>query len=210
MTPITRSQLDASRALYSLLTRWREADDCLYRLGRSLPTFDGPSTLAKVVAVNSLYGTNVFAVQEMARCITSYFADPKTVEHDLIPVVEELANLTHRKTYSFASKFCHFFLSGHLPILDSKAAISIARHLGPAGKRQKSCKRYVEYVQDYQQLIDISSEIAGSTPKHIDEYLWLSCLESEFRDGRRINLEVAELFGSYASRNMRAELLPAL
>src|SRR5258706_11679744 len=103
--PLTMTQIEAANRLHGKLLQWRVTDRALYILQENLPGFDIEATLLKVVAVNQLYGTNVYAVVRMARHITEVMQDACGIED--ADLVEKLASLTARKHRSFASKFAH-------------------------------------------------------------------------------------------------------
>lgn len=64
---LTRSQVEAATRLYhDHCELWRTTDEALESHSKSFPDFDLRSSLLKVAAINSLYGTNVYAVARMA------------------------------------------------------------------------------------------------------------------------------------------------
>ena len=65
--PLRPEKVEAAQAIYSKCTPvWRRTDDALAALAASMPDFNPPAVLLKVVVVNSLYGTNVYAVDRAA------------------------------------------------------------------------------------------------------------------------------------------------
>lgn len=65
--PLTMAQIEAANRLHGKLIQWQVTDRALHILQENLPGFDSEATLLKVVAVNQLYGTNVYAVVRMVR-----------------------------------------------------------------------------------------------------------------------------------------------
>ena len=73
--PLTMTQIEAANRLHGKLLQWQVTDRALYILQVNLPGFDIEATLLKVVAVNQLYGTNVYAVVRMAQQINAEVAE---------------------------------------------------------------------------------------------------------------------------------------
>jgi hypothetical protein len=75
--PLSISQVEAANRLHRQLPQWQVTDHALHALQVRFPEFDAESTLLKVVAVNQLYDTNVYAVIRMAHHIAEVM--PKVV-----------------------------------------------------------------------------------------------------------------------------------
>src|ERR1700757_4691069 len=73
--PLTMKQIEAANRLHGKLLQWQVTDQALYILQVNLPGFDIEATLLKVVAVNQLYGTNVYAVVRMAQQMNAEVAE---------------------------------------------------------------------------------------------------------------------------------------
>src|SRR5436853_7873175 len=98
---LAMTQIEAANRLHGKLLQWQVTDRALHTLQENLPGFDIEATLLKVVAVNQLYGTNVYAVVRMAQHVTEVMQDAEGMED--ADLIEELASLTGRKHRSFAS-----------------------------------------------------------------------------------------------------------
>src|SRR5437588_989159 len=72
---LTMTQIEAANRLHGKLLQWQVTDRALYILQMNLPGFDIEANLLKVVAVNQLYGTNVYAVVRMAQQINAEVAE---------------------------------------------------------------------------------------------------------------------------------------
>src|SRR5262245_36050437 len=114
--PLPINKIEAANCLHERLEQWGLADQALQLLAERCPRFEPNVCLLKVVAVNGLYGTNLYAITRMAKHAASVLAgtDLATAGPEL---VERLADLPategqkhKRRHYSFASKFAHFFL----------------------------------------------------------------------------------------------------
>jgi hypothetical protein len=66
---LSMPQIEAANRLHRQLSQWQVTDDAIRSLKERFPGFDIDATLLKVVAVNQLYGTNVYAVVRMAEHI---------------------------------------------------------------------------------------------------------------------------------------------
>src|SRR5258706_12930302 len=75
VVPLTMSQIEAANRLHGKLLQWQVTDRALYIIQVNLPRFDIEATLLKVVTVNQLYGTNVYAVVRMAQQINAEVAE---------------------------------------------------------------------------------------------------------------------------------------
>ncbi len=202
--PLSIAQIEAANRLHGKLLQWQVTDRALHTLQENLPGFDIEATLLKVVAVNQLYGTNVFAVVRMAQHVTEVMQNARGMKD--VDLVEELASLTGRKHRSFASKFAHFFIDmERFPIYDSFAAKMVAYHLGSQSQVRDSKHPYRAFVENIHRL----KRFAGlsCTTKELDHYLWLAGLCQEWcrNPASQINAEVAEMFKTPSSE-IAAEL----
>ncbi len=193
--PLTMTQIEAANRLHRKLIQWRVTDRALHTLQEDLPGFEIEATLLKVVSVNQLYGTNVYAVVRMAQHVTEVMQDVGSMED--ADLVERLASLNERKHRSFASKFAHFFIDmERFPIFDSFAVKMVAHHLGAQQLTRDSAHPYRAFVENICKL----KRYAGlsCTNKGLDNYLWLAGLYQAWHrnTASQINAEVAEMFKS--------------
>jgi hypothetical protein len=89
--PLTMAQIEAANELHQGLPQWENTDDALHVLHNRFPEFDIKATPLKVAAVNQLYGTNVYAVDRMARHIVEVLSARDSLRD--IDLVEELADV---------------------------------------------------------------------------------------------------------------------
>jgi hypothetical protein len=193
--PLTMTQIETANRLHTKLIQWQVTDRALHTLQETLPGFDIEATLLKVVAVNQLYGTNVYAVARMAQHVTQVMQNASGMEDT--DLVEELAALNGRKHRSFASKFAHFFIDmERFPIFDSFAVKMVTYHLGARGLARDSAHPYRVFVENICRL----KKYAGLsyTTRELDRYLWLAGLYQAWcrNPASQINAEVAEMFKS--------------
>lgn len=103
--------------------RYGLADRVLLRVFGQYPdNTDLESVLAKVVLLNRLYNTNVFAVVDMAKHICSLRIDAE-LRTGSPALVDRIAKLTirgrTRRHYSFATKYCSWHAPAQFPIYDT-------------------------------------------------------------------------------------------
>jgi len=202
--PLPMSQIEAANRLHGKLLQWQVTDRALHALQERFPGFDINATLLKVVAVNQLYGTKVYAVVGMAQHVTEVMQNTSGVED--ADLVEALASLNGRKHRSFASKFAHFFIDmERFPIYDMFAVKMVAYHLGTQRQVRDLAHPYRCFVENIHRLKRNARLFC--TLKELDRYLWLAGLYQQWRknSASQINAEVAEVFKS-TSMETAAEL----
>lgn len=205
--PLHQSQLDAASRLYGRMKQWVDSNQALNALSGQWPDFDLDAVIIKVVAVNQLYGTNLYAAIRMARHIVVVVRDvthnPGNVPVDDIELVERMAELPvvsdherPKRFISFASKFAHFFIDGakQFPIYDQYAVNMVGYHLGRANEVLHPTRPYWAFVKNLEKLRDLAH--LTCTSDELDRYLWLAGLYLEWeRDPEaKINSEARNLF----------------
>ena len=171
---LIQDQIEAGKEIRLRLAYWQQADSALRRMSEALPGFDAEATLLKVAAINTLYGTNLYAFARMANHITKTLKSdpprrPALVERlACVPGVEGQRVWRH---WSFASKFCHFFINPEeFPIYDTWAHQTVQRHLG-RDRHLDQNRPYTSFVKNLNRLIEEAALTA--TPASLDSYLWI-------------------------------------
>jgi len=208
--PLLQSQIEAANKLHKQLSQWQVTDRALYTLHTHFPDFVVEATLLKVVAVNQLYGTNVYAVVRMAKHIVDILYERDNLED--IGLVEKIAQL-ERKHTSFASKFAHFFIDKErFPIYDSFAEDMIKFHLGRQPWIRPDKHPYRAFVQNLARLKELAGSQLSCTNEELDRYLWLAGLYKAYkcRANPKINREVEDLFESLSLSDAPSALLQAM
>lgn len=203
--PLSREQIAAANRLHRRLKQWTLSDSALARLAAQLPGFDAEACLLKAVAVNALYGTQVFAVVRMARHIEKVIAhkDVSAAHEDLVETIASLPPTDRQKTarrhHSFAAKFCHFFVdSERFPIMDSYADKMLKQHLGSALYEGDACRPYAAFIRNFQRLRAAANH--SGTNRELDHYLWIAGQRLKWKirkdQGKepKINAELNALF----------------
>ncbi len=174
--PLERRQMEAALQLYQKCKGWQATDEALDSLARSFPGLDFKSTLLKAAAVNALYGTQVYAVAEVAEHLCSVLGN--TAVPATPALVEELAKVKFVKeskhitwTFrSFASKFAHFFIDpSQFPIYDSYAVKMLTYHLNGKGREGLSYEQFATGFSALKDALDFPV-----TTRELDRYLWLA------------------------------------
>lgn len=134
--------------------------------------------LTKVVLLNGLYNTNVFAVLDMAKHICGLDIDSQLSEA-LPDAVDRIALLTvsgiTRRHYSFATKYCSWHSPHRFPIFDSRVEWLIwqyqrADHF--ATFQRLELHLYSHY-RDVIEAFRRSYGLEECSFKEIDKFLWL-------------------------------------
>jgi hypothetical protein len=194
-------QVEAAQAIYrTYADGWRRTDGALAALSASMPSFNSDAVLVKVATVNSLYGTNVYAVDRAALHVTTVV---DAVDRDLRrpELVEEMAAIPPRQGgaarmhRSFASKFAHFFVDHDaFPIYDSYAARMLRVHLGADAPAPDTGATYMAFEAAFRTLAQSAG--LGSDTRRLDRYLWMV---GQYRDyvknsSAQISSELRSLF----------------
>jgi hypothetical protein len=160
------------------------AERALSELFNQYPRNDNhPQVLLKVVSLNGLYSTNIFAVHDMARHI---YQSAQEIDSALAAgspeIVDKIAKVTisstgkERTNYSFASKYCSWHNSASYPIWDSR----VDRYLRSL-RRTDFCKFLPAHAAlwgHYREFVNIMGtfrdhfKLGAFTFKDIDKFLW--------------------------------------
>jgi hypothetical protein len=150
--PVTQQQICAALKLHGRLEQWRLSDSALQSLRDNMRGWEDEESLVKCVAINALYGTNVFAIVRMAKHVKSILKPLQGCCSD--GLVEQVALLDFndgsrpRQHVSFASKLCHFFVNDErYPIYDDAACKALRYHLGD-GYCGDSAGRYTAFQEN--------------------------------------------------------------
>jgi len=203
--PLWQEHVTAAYCIYSEMSEWRTACKAFRVLHEKVPGFDMEAALLKVVAVNQLYGTNVYAVVRMAKHVADIAEIITNAAEDPAEVIRRIAALPPgpgqrpRNHWAFASKFAHFFIAPEMerfPIYDSYALSTLRYHLGRHPIAPEDGNIYRAFLRDLRELREASPEVRYSATE-LDRYLWLSGLYAEY--GRRgeeaaINADAKRLF----------------
>ncbi len=208
---LTHEQINAACCLHKQLALWCAAEAALDRLRGVFPGFDIQSCLVKTAALNSLYGTNVFAVTRMAAHVEGLMCVPGRVVQD-VSLVEAIARPRgmNRCFLSFASKFCHFFLDkGRFPIYDSAARWALRLHLGTQVPGENSDWTYTVYCDAFWRLV--SAVGTAVSTREMDHYLWMIGMHRLLRKHpEKVNRELRDAFRNRDNRPVLRTLLPKL
>lgn len=167
-----------------------------------MPDLNPAATLLKVVTVNSLYGTNVYAVDRAALHVADVLNGAEGLLRCRPELVEKMAAIPPppagggtRMHRSFASKFAHFFIDHDcFPIYDSFALKMLRAHLGRDAPAADPTPTYMAFEAAFRTLAQTAG--LGSDTRRLDRYLWMI---GQYRDWTRnpsaqINSELRDLF----------------
>ena len=200
-TPLS-DKINAAKTIYAQCPYWQQSDAALKLLGEKFPSFDREICLLKSVVINALYGTQVFAIAKMADhvCKTMYQHQGNKDKPDILVDAIATVSVGGGKTkhfFSFASKFCHFFVDDEkFPIYDEAARTTLALHLG------KSEPRYTTFcskIEELRKLGNLSCSLSA-----LDRYLWIRGLHvkyEKFGKAAKINTEIKQFFQQAEAEN---------
>lgn len=198
--PLLASQVKAAIKIHRRLQQWVTSERVLDLVAERFPAFGREETLLKVVAVNQLYGTNVYAVPRLAEHIVGLMAAKPKRDGELVERIAALptrAGQRPRRHLSFAAKFAHFFIDAKLyPIYDSYAAKTVTYHLGPKLIVTSADHPYSAFERNFRELKDRAG--VDYSTRELDRYLWLAGQYREWRTRPNVSIsvEVANLFAT--------------
>lgn len=154
-------------------------DRALAELFGQYPTNDDEAhVLLKVVALNELYSTNIYAVADVACLIYEHRQEvdgalnppsPEAVDQ----IVELLFCGMKRHFWAFATKYCSWHRPESYPIWDANVARYLRSLKGSPFTRPEDWTRYSQFVDLMQQFKNFYN-LGEFTFKQIDKFLWLS------------------------------------
>ncbi len=159
-------------------------DKAITRLIQAFPyNHNLEDVLLKVVAINSLYATNIYAVVEVAKRIHELQIDSALAQGSL-ELVSEIATVKLRgkirRNYSFASKYCSWHAPHIYPIYDS----FVDRLLWAYQKQENFAtfkrEELLQYAR-YREILDKFREHYSLTQfgyKDFDKFVWLYSRET--------------------------------
>ena len=137
----------------------------------------------KVAALNSMYGTNIYAIFRVAQLIYDLQIDPGLNAHDpdLVEAIARVqtSNGKIRRNYSFATKYCSWHRPKEFPIYDSYVDGLLwlyAQHNdffgGERFHRAGLWNNYQIFTRVFLAFRDYFS-LQETTIRQIDKFLWL-------------------------------------
>ena len=204
MTPVCPDAAAAAARIFSRLRLGSQHDSILRRAAEAFPNSDYADTLARVVLLNELYGTNVYAVTRMAHHIAA-LGDLANWTGEAC-VVETIAELPPRPGdkarhfRSFAAKYAHFFVDqARYHILDDAAVTVLARHahVTAAAAKRWSYRTFNEHAEQLRTQSGLGAD------RSLDRYLWIGGMRLRALQPRTsdlINRELQGVFEAAASR----------
>jgi hypothetical protein len=158
--------------------RYGPADRVLSRVFSHHPRNDElEDVLIKVVLLNGLYNTNVFAVMEMACHIRELRIDDDLAAASTL-LVDRIAKLTirgrTRRHYSFATKYCSWHRPDDYPIYDGlvgRLLLAYSREHHFAEFSRPDLQDYSKYKATLAAL-RLHFDLAALSFKQLDKFLW--------------------------------------
>jgi hypothetical protein len=177
---LTETQVSAARKMHAKLKNWRFADRAFEFLKQR--HFENKEVcLLMVVAVDALYSTNLRYIpgrrEEIARYvyqIRERLLEPAEVTPRLVEDIARHGSKT--ASISFASKFCHFFVSADYPIYDRFVCAALEEIISPQERREMGIK--IDRYSDFSEICRWMTVLKGPTHcvipmRELDQCLWL-------------------------------------
>lgn len=158
--------------------------------------------LAKIGVLDSLYSTNVYYFNRVAKRISELNIDDAIAVSDE-NIIDSLANITitmnngtekHKKLYSFASKYCHFHRPEVYHLYDGNVQ-RVLNEYPPAGWKSyffgDGSKKYSDFVVCLRQFA-CSYGLQQLSVRDLDKFLWgygqdLLNNDAENRSSKKMN-----------------------
>lgn len=163
---------------FDSVLRYRVAEDALTQLVSQHPLNDGlPSVLLKVVTLNALYSTQIFATFDLAAHIVHSDVD-SLLDGDPRRAVEVIASVElggkKRHLYSFASKYCSWHRPAVFPIMDALVKRVLWAYGEPVGVqlRKADLNDYRTFYSALQAFVNHFG-LTSMTWKDLDKGLWM-------------------------------------
>ena len=154
-------------------------DKAITRLVKAFPhNHDLEDVLLKVVVINSLYATNIYAINDVAKRICELRIDSK-LEQGSLDLVDELAIVNvrgkTRRNYSFASKYCSWHAPKIYPIYDSfvdQLLLAYQKQDKFTVFKREELRQYAHYREVLDKFRE-HYELMQFGYKDLDKFLWL-------------------------------------
>lgn len=210
--PLEIAQIEAAHRLWNRLDEVRQADRALVSLQGSLSTFDGASTLLKVLALHPIDTSKTHVGHPLAREISELLkhVDTKRCGLEIVDALAAVADRYGKSSYDglgFGSRFAHHFIdSERFPVLDAWSERALQALLGGELLGAPGDSRYARFAQSF---AHVAGPLALNRRHRLGRWLWLAGQYRAWFANRRtaIQREVRELF-EQAPEEL-AQLLPA-
>ena len=176
----TRALVHQAVARFEADERYGPADRVLSRVFSHHPRNDAlEDILIKVVLLDGLYNTNVFAIMDMALHIRNLAIDADLADAS-VDLVDKIARLEirgkTRRHYSFATKYCSWHRPLEYPIYDSLVEKLIWLYRDEYGFAEFSRPAMQEYPR-YKAILAaflLHFNLKGTSFKELDKFLWFT------------------------------------
>ena len=204
--PVKADMVKAATELYQKhFPEWQLCSASLATLGNSFPQWDEKSCLIKASAINQLYGTNVFLLVPLARCISEKMLRTETGREGGLVEFLAIHPTTNARHTSFSSKLCHFFINSQkYCIFDGAASEALEYFLGSKYVCDER-NRYDAFLKNLQLIRQVSPELRDTNIDNValDRFLWLFGLWLRLRNNIGINAEATRVFSNPPREIMR-------
>lgn len=201
---LSKESVQAACRLWRSVDTWVQTEALFASVREKFPSYSYKECLLKSVLVNSLYATNVYALDRMARhlaAILSSSGHPKGRELVVVLAKPLGSRLWHT---SFASKFCAVFIDSSVPIYDSVATdvlrTILEKNFHPIASGRGA---YASYCANFDRACHVGGVTAD--PRDVDRYLWLSGSYVRLLNGKNVNTGLQQLLKN-PSKGLKQDL----
>jgi len=210
--PLDPAQIEAADRLWNQLDDLRRSDRALASLQGSLSTFDGESTLLKVLALHPIDTSKTHVGFPLSREISEFLrqVDTRRCGLEIVDGLAAVADRYGKSSYDglgFASRFAHYFIdSERFPVLDAWSERALQALLGGELLGAPGDSRYARFAQSF---AHVAGPLALNRRRRLGRWLWLAGQYRAWLANRRtaIHREVRGLFEKAPEE--LAQLLPA-
>jgi len=206
------AHIEAADRLWNRLDDVRQADRALVSLQGSLSTFDGASTLLKVLALHPIDTSKTHVGHPLAREISELLkhVDTQSCGLEVVDTLAAVADRYGKSSYDglgFGSRFAHHFIdSERFPVLDAWSERALQALLGGELLGGPGDSRYARFAASF---AHVAAPLALNRRRRLGRWLWLAgqCRAWLANPRTAIQREVRGLFEQ--APDELAQLLPA-
>lgn len=209
--PLEIAQIEAADRLWNRLDDLRRSDRALASLQGALNSFDGESTLLKVLALHPIDTSKTHVGTPLAREISEFLktVDMQSCGLEFVHALAAVADRHGKSSYDglgFGSRFAHHFVdSERFPVLDAWSERALQMLLGGELLGEPEDSRYARFAQSF---AHIAGTLGLNRRRRLGRWLWLAGQYRAWLANRRtaIHREVRALFEQAPAE--LAQLLP--
>lgn len=198
---ITKTQIEAARAIYDLLSGWKKRKEAIISLfSQNTRNNSTKVVLPKIATLDKYYSTSIYNPDELAEYIISIKNLDELLKDGNPEAVEQIRqfklNGKLKNILSFASKYCHFHKTDSYPIYDQYASLALQKLSDWRDfPENQSPKRTFAHFNAGVINLKNQNGLTNVSFEDFDSFLWLyGQPESLNSEKSKINKEVSALY----------------